>query len=103
MSILIKGMEMPKRCVVCNFGDALMGKGFCYVSHCKQIEDYFARNDRPSWCPLAKLITIEELMEPMCDQCQWLGWYKDPDDLQREKCSRCPVEAKLAEALYDAD
>lgn len=55
MSILIKGMEMPKRCMVCNFGDALMGKGFCYVSHCKQIEDYFVRNDRPSWCPLIEL------------------------------------------------
>lgn len=55
MSILIKGMEMPKKCTVCNFGDALMGKGFCYVSHCKQIENYFVRNDRPSWCPLVEL------------------------------------------------
>ena len=50
-----------------------------------------------------ELPTIEELMEPMCDQCQWPGWYKDPDDMMREKCSRCPVEAKLAEALYDDD
>ena len=48
-----------------------------------------------------ELPTIEELMEPMCDQCQWPGWYKDPDDMMREKCSDCPVEAKLAEALYD--
>ena len=47
-----------------------------------------------------ELPTIEELMEPMCDQCQWPGWYKDPDDLFREKCSDCPVEKKLAEALY---
>lgn len=43
---------------------------------------------------------IEEFMEPMCDQCQWPGWYKDPDDLQREKCSDCPVERKLSEVLY---
>ena len=55
MSILIRGMEMPKRCMDCNFGDALMGKGFCYVSHCKQIEDYFGRNDRPSWCPFVEI------------------------------------------------
>ena len=47
-----------------------------------------------------ELPPIEELMEPMCDQCQWPGWYKDPDDMQREKCSDCPVERKLAEVLY---
>lgn len=98
MSILIKGMEMPKNCEECRFDAG----GYCTAKSINFL-DWSNVDDqpKPSWCPLTKLITIEELMEPMCDQCQWPGWYKDPDDMQREKCSDCPVEAKLAEALYD--
>lgn len=85
MSILIKGMEMPETLKVMTiYSD---GNVFCSKANFKAVE----------------LPTIEDLMEPMCDQCQWPGWYKDPDDMEREKCSRCPVEAKLAEVLYDND
>lgn len=93
MAILIKGMAMPTSCVDCPMMQDENG-------YCKLRKEY-VYGDIPRSCPLAKLITIEELMEPMCDQCQWPGWYKDPDDMMREKCSDCPVEAKLAEALYD--
>ena len=95
MTILIKGMEMPKNCFLCPLS-VLNGERL----YCEVTRQEVLRAKIDSDCPLTKLPTIEELMEPMCDQCQWPGWYKDPDDLQREKCSVCPVEAKLAEALY---
>ncbi len=96
MAILIKRMEMPGSCVDCRFSN-----GYCRAANRKFDRGIKLNIGRMQWCPLAKLITIEELMEPMCDQCQWPGWYKDPDDMMREKCSDCPVEAKLMEALYD--
>ena len=55
MSILIRGMEMPPNCQECLFGDALMGKGFCWVYNCKVLEEYFMTDSKPSWCPLAEL------------------------------------------------
>lgn len=104
MAILIPKMEMPLGCMSCRFitimkntfGDTIQACHACGLSSTEI--HYTARMED---CPLKELPPIEELMEPMCDQCQWPGWYKDPDDMQREKCSRCPVEAKLMEALYD--
>lgn len=26
-----------------------------------------------------------------CQNCKWCGEYKDPDDLFRERCDRCPI------------
>lgn len=98
MSILIKGISMPKACLACDFCNP-----FAEEPYCRRLMKVTPKTTTIPDCPLMGLPTIEELMEPMCDQCQWPGWYKDPDDMQREKCSRCPVEAKLAEALYDAD
>ena len=95
MAILIKTLDLPKNCVECNFSN-----GYCRASNRKFDRNIKLDVGRMQFCPLTALPTIEELMEPMCDRCQWPGWYKDPDDLFREKCSDCPVERKLAEVLY---
>ena len=100
MAILIPKMDMPASCEQCPLNDeATCSIAPNYVSadpNTYLVADMYRRSD----CKLVQLPPIEELMEPMCDQCQWPGWYKNPDDMQREKCSRCPVEAKLMEALY---
>ena len=50
MSILIKGMEMPKSCNEC----ILEIEEACGLK-AEPIPDYWSRLDRPSWCPLKPL------------------------------------------------
>lgn len=51
MSILITGIDMPKKCLdcpCCSISDDNKAK-FCAAYDCKQI---MASSDRPDWCPL---------------------------------------------------
>ena len=54
MSILIKGMKMPKNCNDCNF----QAGGWCFA---RSSEPYFSDwcvsdvSERPPWCPLVEL------------------------------------------------
>ena len=61
MSILIKGMKMPKSCLLCPFGDEF---GKCCVN--AELED---ANELTHSCPLVELPTIE--LKPSHD---WNGW-----------------------------
>lgn len=39
-----------------------------------------------------------EILEVACDKiCQYPAQYKDPDDMIREQCERCPLAEKLME------
>ena len=64
MSILIKGMEMPKNCSDCR----LMADGWCYSVGLEQREK-ISTVKRPTWCPLVpvpphgRLIDADELMK----------------------------------------
>ena len=62
MSVLIKGMDMPKNCIYCplshwNKLDEITGceivAGKKYVD--KEDSDYWDSSDRPKWCPLVEI------------------------------------------------
>lgn len=70
MSVLVKGMEMPKRCGVCPLYH------YEYPMHCMAVKNYRTVGapygmPRPDWCPLVevktphgKLIDEDELFFP---------------------------------------
>ena len=67
MSILIKGMEMPRDCEECRFSEVIDGLG-CIVTHLVILRRY--GQDKPKWCPLievptphGRLIDAGELLE----------------------------------------
>ena len=42
----------------------------------------------------------QDIIELVCyNLCMWPSEYKDPDDMQREKCSICPLSEKLDEFI----
>ena len=60
MSVLIKGMEMPRHCkecsLLCDYDDCYFcgyQDGFLYVFG----ESYLVPNKRPEWCPLIEVPT----------------------------------------------
>ena len=53
--VLVKGMEMPKNCVVCKFGDAPEFERFCIVQGYKHLGEWDKTLDRPSDCPLVEI------------------------------------------------
>ena len=60
MSILIKGMAMPKNCTECNFGV----DGWCYAkSPTEPNSKSLATHTRPSWCPLVELPPHGDLID----------------------------------------
>ena len=48
MSVLIKGMKMPKSCSEC---------GFECRAYCFLVDTVIESNDRPDWCPLVEVPT----------------------------------------------
>ena len=48
MSVLIKGMKMPKSCSEC---------GFECRAYCFLVDTVIESNDRPDWCPLVGVPT----------------------------------------------
>jgi len=49
MSIVIKGMKMPKNCLNCDFSDT---DGDCSCRSKEPYECEFAMKERPDWCPI---------------------------------------------------
>ena len=78
MSVLIKGMKMPKSCGLCRFDDY----GYCTME--KRYSDASATYRRASFCPLV------ELPEKHLLRGEWLRMsdLSETDD-NRYKCSRC--------------
>ena len=110
MAVLIKGFKYPKRCMDCKLSTAWNGS---FGRSCK-LNDFLVTDDN-DWrvrhpdCPLVlceddRVPCVDEsltdIMEEGCKYCKHPGWYKDPDDMQREQCDHCKVVEKLAEALY---
>ena len=68
MSVIIKGMEMPKNCGSCPFY-SVESESKCYVSrHFVEYIDLPKGRSRPLWCPL-------EEVEPI---------HRNPEDAYRE-------------------
>ena len=74
MSVLIKGMKMPKSCSEC---------GFECRAYCFLVDTVIESNDRPDWCPLVEVPTphgklkdgdsLIELCGIMADKCDGIG------------------------------
>ena len=83
MSVLMRGVQMPKNCEECNF------KGECRNYWAKIREAY----TRPSWCPL---VEVAEQTEPsICDTCKHRHdvWYSPNCDACSEDNSQYePIE-----------
>lgn len=64
--ILIRGIEMPKRCLDCDFSIVY---GDCCCKDTEPYECEFNKNSRPDWCPLIELpehgdlIDMDEIIE----------------------------------------
>jgi len=54
MSILIKGMKMPRDCEECRFSEVIDGLG-CMVTHYLILRRH--GQDKPKWCPLIEVPT----------------------------------------------
>lgn len=59
MSVLVKGMEMPKKCSHCPLSH---WNGLEKITGCELVDRYvpfsdkdFWENDKPSWCPLVEV------------------------------------------------
>lgn len=68
MSILIRGMEMPKRCFECIFLTTVPNF-FCLAGKRDLCAEHGINTSRPDWCPLVelpphgRLIDADELLE----------------------------------------
>lgn len=69
MSILIRGMEMPKNCAVCRLEKDLFGRAVCFgyedgrALHKDDLPPVGNEERRPSWCPLVAIPTHGDLID----------------------------------------
>lgn len=100
MSILIKGMEMPKKCVSCplshwNKLDELTGCKL-HQKYIPNAEKEFWGKDRPDWCPLVE-VAIQSADIAEIRHGEWEESQKTSISAERHrkihyniyKCSRC--------------
>ena len=61
MSVLVRGMEMPKNCRECNFCNELNFEGYLWFDfYCRAKDKSFdldKNKDKPDWCPLIEVPT----------------------------------------------
>ena len=46
---------------------------------------------------------LDSIAEHVCTFCKWRPEYKDPDDLEREKCSTCKIFEMVEEVKEEID
>ena len=87
MSVLMRGVDMPKNCEECNF------KGECRDYWAKIREAY----TRPSWCPLVEVSDLEKPnnCEVECEKCKH---FREEADTYMKQCEfyfmECHYEPK---------
>ena len=52
MSVIVKGMKMPKNCLHCDFDDSY---GICACRNEAPYVCEYSAKQRPSWCPLEEV------------------------------------------------
>ena len=52
MSVIVKGMKMPKNCLHCDFDDSY---GICACRNETPYVCEYSAKQRPSWCPLEEV------------------------------------------------
>ena len=74
MSILIKGMDMPKSCEECKFESAQYVNNYCRRAYCSLGADY-------EHCPLIEIVTCKEC--EYADEyyhCKYTEWWNGNSD-----------------------
>ena len=46
---------------------------------------------------------IDSIAEQACEVCKWKSEYKDPDDLEKAKCSTCRIFEMVDEVKEEID
>lgn len=54
MSVLVRGMEMPRTCAVCEWSDYLHPNAYCRREQ-TTVNIETAKTSRPEWCPLVEV------------------------------------------------
>ena len=84
MSVLIKGMEMPKNCGECPCYYETEG---CWRDECQVLhKEYKASECRPSWCPL---IEIPPLWQRMSAYAEAFGKNISEEDYRKFETALC--------------
>ena len=82
MSVLIKGIEMPKNCAVCRLEKDIFGRAVCFgyedgrALHEDDLPPVGNEERRPSWCPLVEIPPHGRLID--ADE---LRWFYDNSDV----------------------
>ena len=67
MSVLVRGMEMPKNCRECNFCNELNFEGYLWFDfYCRAKDKSFdldKNKDKPDWCPLIEIPPHGDLID----------------------------------------
>ena len=101
MSVLIKGMEMPKSCekCPCKTADAFGGLG-CQTTGYIPLRK--ANQDRPDWCPLIEVPPHGRLID--ADALRLLydfNGYKPTGDMTEEEFDRLMCRLPVIRAIID--
>ena len=102
MSILIKGMEMPKTCGECRFSV----DGWCYaIANNDDQPGYIKPYEKAKWCPLVpvpphgRLIDADVLMLMIQEYIDEYGWDVDEHGFHSEKwCAMKETEMAINDA-----
>lgn len=83
MSVIVKGMEMPKNCNECRFAV----DGWCYANPKQANGEALNKRIRTNWCPIrplpekhGRLIDGDELADG-CDAPHWCRWLSEIEDM----------------------
>ena len=83
MSVLIKGMEMPKSCESCPCYYETEG---AWRNECEVLQrEHYITDERPDWCPLVEIpphgrLIDADALEAQCDDPYWCVWLTDIKD-----------------------
>ena len=86
MSVIVMGMQMPKRCFECPIIDATDGF-WCSAADKDLRKEHGINLSKPDWCPLrplpekhGRLIDGDELADG-CDDPHWCRWLSEIEDM----------------------
>lgn len=102
MSVLIKGMKMPKSCRHCNLYRPYEPMTVVYCGACGRDHNYGeGEKSRPDWCPLVEvpakhgnLIDSSQVMDVNMYDEQYEEWFLKSMTIANLLCDWCDNEAK---------
>ena len=71
MSVIVKGMEMPKNCTCCWLSRGV----YCVYHNSDWVGDHQAKQTKPDWCPLVEL-PEDSVSVVRCKDCKYFDDYE---------------------------